>query len=159
MEQTFTEPQVRKWVFDILSKCDCLHKPLIGDIIGVERKELPELIMDCVCRCNGVTQSEIMGRDRHANIVRARHFYCLFMNVLTNFDKSVIGLRILRDRTTVINSIRRCTNDMYLPEHKAIFNDIIDSLKTYDIDFPKDWERVVYLRTRDGKRELFNNGL
>lgn len=65
----------------------------------------PYKIVKLVCYSTGITEKEIMGKDRYAHLIIARHVAMYMIRITCNWSLKNIGAIFNRDHTTVINAI------------------------------------------------------
>ena len=103
-----------------------------------------ENVMEAVSVVTNVPTEKIFGKDRHRDIMSARHLYCYMAKVHTNNTLQNIGRYIDKDHTTVINSIK-VVNDMIDTEYD-VFVDMVNRCNDYiTLEYKKPLEMTVLL--------------
>lgn len=65
----------------------------------------PYQIVKLICYSTGITEKEILGKDRYAHLIIARHVAMYMIRITCNWSLKNIGAIFNRDHTTVINAI------------------------------------------------------
>ncbi len=102
----------------------------IHDKKFINSKILRAEIMRVVSEVFGVSEESIKGRSRIKRITNARHAYCfLSMSLDPQATLSSIGQSIGRDHSTMINSIRKCSDLREVDyEYAKVFKSCIEGL-------------------------------
>ena len=85
-------------------------------------KITPEEILSIVSDYYNLNISQIQSETRKAKIVYARHIYNYLAKTLTIEKTEYIGLLIKKDRTTVLHSVKKISNEIQL--YSDIVNDV-----------------------------------
>lgn len=86
--------------------------------VTVYNPDKSEIIMQTVLDYSGVTLKEIMAKNRHRNIVVARHLIMFLMRRYTNVTLKEIGKRFKKDHTSVVHA---CANVKNLMDSDEVF--------------------------------------
>lgn len=86
-------------------------------------KITPEEILSIVSDYYNLNISQIKSETRKAKIVYARHIYNYLAKTLTIEKTEYIGLLIKKDRTTVLHSVKKISNEIQL--YSDIVNDVL----------------------------------
>ena len=100
--------------------------------------------MEAVSSVTGVPAEKVFGKDRHRDIMAARHLFCYMAKLHTDCTLMNIGQYINRDHTTVINSIK-VVNDM-IDTNYEVFVDLVHKCDDYiNREFKKEHEMRVFV--------------
>ena len=69
-----------------------------------------EVILKSVSSVTGIIPQDILGRNRQRNISVARHLFCYLAYNQNGFTLTSIGRFLVKDHSTVLNSIRKYEN-------------------------------------------------
>ena len=103
-----------------------------------------ENVMEAVSSVTGISGEKVFGKDRHRDIMAARHLFCYMAKIHTDCTLMNIGKYIKRDHTTVINSVK-VVNDMIDIDYE-VFVDLINACNDYIIkEFKKEHELKIFV--------------
>ena len=103
-----------------------------------------EQVLEAVSVTTGVSGEKVFGKDRHRDIMAARHLFCYMAKLHTDCTLMNIGKYINRDHTTVINSIK-VVNDM-IDTNYEVFVDLVHKCDMYiNREFKKEYEMKVFV--------------
>ncbi len=119
-----------------------------------EIKQLHDRIMDVICVVCQVSIDDIKSKKRNRNIVDSRVLYSHFLRKYTNYNKSRIGILIMRDHATVIHYLKN--HERYLEtdfEYKVVYNQcealIKEKLDLYDFS-----NQITYIESLNKEIEF-----
>ena len=87
---------------------------------------MTEIIINQVSEHYRISPHALRTKDRHGNLVKARHLYCYFMREFTHLSLTEIGEYINRDHATIIHGWRSIKNQL---ESYGYFRKEIDPLE------------------------------
>ena len=103
-----------------------------------------EQVLEAVSVTTGVPSEKVFGKDRHRDIMAARHLFCYMAKMHTDCTLMSIGKYINRDHTTVINSVK-VVNDMIDTKYE-VFVDLVHKCDAYiNREFKKEYEMKVFV--------------
>ena len=102
-------------------------------MITTLKKEIWETILEEVCKETEVKPSDIVGKNRNSDAIKARFILCKLAND-AGIDFYDISYMIKKDRCTIYNAINRY-NDYYFsnPLFRRNADNIISKLKCLNI--------------------------
>lgn len=94
-----------------------------------KQKSIPKIAMKSVCLAFGVTEDQLISRDRHQNIALARHAYCSMVRKFTRLTLKEIGEGLgNRDHATILHGVN-----------------VAESMLSYDEQFQQVYDEALGL--------------
>jgi len=95
----------------------------------------PSEVIELISGFTGISYKKMAGKDRHSEIIIARHTAMYFVNKICHETLKGTGILFNRDHTSVINAVRNVRNMMEGGNSKyiSLFESMSNKIATYEI--------------------------